>query len=101
MTMGKTIRAGTAALAALSLAFAPAFAAQTVAKPKKKPSASSPVIAGAFTPAVADPRLAAAFAGRGVVGGAFRFTPSSTGTRNKKVQVAVRARASTPAEARR
>ena len=46
-------------------------------------------------------KLAAAFANRGVVGGSFRFTPSASGNRSKKVQVAVRARASTPAAARR
>lgn len=101
MTKGKTIRAGIAALTALSLSLAPAFAAQTLpAKAKKKPATTS-FVAGGFTPAVADPRLAAAFAGRSVVGGSFRFTPSTSGNRSKAVQVAVRARASTPAEARR
>ena len=98
MTKGKTIRAGITALTALSLALAPAFAAQTLpAKAKNKPAASS-TIAGTFTPAAADPRLAAAFAGRGVVGGSFRFTPSN---RSKAIQVAVRARATTSADARR
>lgn len=52
---------------------------------------------GAFTPAAADPRVAAAFARSGLgagnfPGGAFRFTPS-TGTGNRRaVTVAVRAR---------
>ena len=104
MTMGKTIRVGITALSALSLtlvpALAPVQAAQTVSKSKKKPNAPS-AIAGAFTPAVADPKLAAAFAGRGVVGGQFRFTPSSAGTRSGKVQVAVRARAAAPSTTRR
>lgn len=101
MTKGNTIRAGITALTALSLALAPAFAAQTLpAKAKRKPAESS-IVAGTFTPAAADPRLAAAFAGRGVIGGSFRFTPSSSGNRGKSVQVAVRARATTPADARR
>jgi hypothetical protein len=93
-----TIRAGITALTALSLSLAPALAAPA-APAKKKPAAAS--LAGAFTPAAADPRLAAAFAGRGVVGGTFRFTPSSSSNRSKAVQVAVRARVATPAQARR
>lgn len=97
MTKGKTIRAGMTALTALSLSLVPAFAAQTLPAKTKKPAAGASM-AGAFTPAAADPKLAAAFAGKGVIGGSFRFTPS---TRSKAVQVAVRARATTPAEARR
>jgi hypothetical protein len=100
MTKGKTIRTGIAALTALSLSLAPAFAAQTNSK-SKKPAPNPSLVASSFTPAVADPRLAAAFANRGVVGGSFRFTPSTSGDRSKKVQVAVRARATTPAAARR
>ena len=100
MTKGRTIRGGLAALAALSLALAPAHAAQTVTKAKRKPAPNPSLVTGTFTPAVADPKLAAAFAGRGVTGGSVRFTPSASRTRNK-VQVAVRARASTPEAARR
>jgi len=100
MTKGKAIRVGIAALTALSVALAPAYAAQTVTKPAKKPAANA-ALTGSFTPAVTDPRLAAAIGNRGMVGGSFRFTPSASGNRNKKVQVAVRARASTPAAARR
>lgn len=53
---------------------------------------------GAFTPASADPRVAAAFARNGLgtvnfAGGAFRFTPSGTaGGGHRAVTVAVRAR---------
>lgn len=95
-----SIRWGLAALTALSMTLAPAFAAQTNAvKAKKRPVGS--ITAGTFTPAVADPKLAAAFANRGVVGGSFRFTPSASRNRSKSVQVAVRARATTPADARR
>src|SRR5687768_12025357 len=100
MAKGGSIRVGLAALTALSLSLAPAFAAQTApAKTKKRPAGS--ITAGTFTPAAADPKLAAAFANRGVAGGSFRFTPSASRNRSKSVQVAVRARATTPAAARR
>ncbi|MDB5699439.1 MAG: hypothetical protein JWN69_2243 [Alphaproteobacteria bacterium] len=91
---------GGTALAALSLVLAPAFAASTQFKAKKK--ASVPTLAmGGFTPAVADPRLAALFANRGLSGGSFHFTPSATPNGSKAVKVAVRARAATTAEAMR
>jgi hypothetical protein len=88
-------------LTALSLSLVPAFAAQTLPAKAKKNAAAGSALAGAFTPAAADPRLAAAFAGRGVIGGTFRFTPSSSGNRSKAMQVAVRARATTSTDARR
>lgn len=52
---------------------------------------------GAFTPAAADPRIAAAFARSGLVpgsvaDGAFRFTPSGSSGSRRAVTVAVRAR---------
>jgi hypothetical protein len=106
MTKGGLIGGMMTALAALSLALVPAIGpalgATTTqpAKAKRKPGTVS-FAAGGFTPATADPRLAAAFAGRSVSGGSFRFTPSSSGSRRKPVQVAVRARAATPAAARR
>lgn len=53
-----------------------------------------------FTPAVADPRLAAELARRGLNSSNFRFTPStSTTVGSRAVRVAVRARAATPAQA--
>jgi hypothetical protein len=59
---------------------------------------------GSFTPAAADPRLAAAFArsglGLGNAGGAFRFTPSGSNKR-RAITVAIRARAVTKADAAR
>lgn len=51
---------------------------------------------GAFTPAAADPRIAAAFArsGLGTVSGSpFRFTPSGNAGSRRAITVAVRARA--------
>jgi hypothetical protein len=82
--------AGVAGVAA-SLMLAPA-AAQT--------SRSAPSLrgapAGSFTPAVADPRLAAALARRGSATPRFRFTPAMTSAeRRRPVQVAVRARPAT------
>jgi len=56
---------------------------------------------GTFTPAVADPRLAAALARSGIsLDRDFRFTPAAA-DRSRAVRVAVRARATTPGEAER
>ncbi len=86
-------------LAALTLLLTPARAAQK--QPNPRPArATASLGAGSFTPAVADPRLAAELARRGFQGGSFRFTPaSSSPERNRAVRVAVRARGATPAEA--
>lgn len=48
---------------------------------------------GTFTPAAADPRLAAAFARSGIASSGFRFTPAAADTNRRSVRVAVRARA--------
>jgi hypothetical protein len=48
---------------------------------------------GSFTPAAADPRLAAAFARSGVTSTGFRFTPAAADGNRRSVRVAVRARA--------
>jgi hypothetical protein len=49
---------------------------------------------GTFTPASADPRLAAALARTGLSGSGFRFTPVAAIGRSRAVTVAVRARTS-------
>ena len=72
---------------------------------KAKPSAFDGSGFGAFTPAAADPRLAAAFARSGLgtsnfAGGAFRFTPAAP-SKSRAVTVAVRSRIVTKAEAAR
>lgn len=92
-----------AALAALCLILSPAIAAQSTTNTKKPQSLRplSSIRAGNFTPAVADPRLAAELARRGLPTGSFRFTPAMSPTSSKAVRVAVRARATTPAEALR
>jgi hypothetical protein len=94
---------GSASLVAIALMLAPA-SAQTARTKANRPAASlnsRPV--GAFTPAVSDPRLAAALARRGTrLNSEFRFTPASASPeRSRAVRVAIRARANTPAEAAR
>jgi hypothetical protein len=67
-------------------------------KKAKAPRAAPSLSAGSFTPAVADPRLAAEFARRGFSGGTFSFTPSAVSAdKSKAIKVAVRARSSTTA----
>jgi len=91
---------GGGALVALSLLLAPAIAANTQASKKTRPAAS--LRAGTFTPAVADPRLAAELARRGSQANSFRFTPAPTAiNRSQSIRVAIRARAATPAGALR
>ena len=99
---GATAAVGSAAIAALALLLAPALAASNQTQKPKKARAAQSFLAGSFTPAVADPRLAAEFARRGFQPGSFRFTPSSaTSEKSKAVKVAVRARAATPAQVAR
>ena len=82
---------GVGAVAAASLALAPALRAQN-----SSARAAAPVFTGlgSFTPASADPKLAAVLARSGLGGGTgFRFTPSDTPrSSNRAVTVVVRAR---------
>ncbi len=82
----------------MALLLAPTLAAQAQRLGARSvASLSRPM--GSFTPAVADPRLAAALARSGVsFNSDFRFTPANA-DRSRAVRVAVRARAATPAEA--
>jgi hypothetical protein len=78
-----------AALAAAGLVLTPSFAAPTK---KRAPAVSvsfDPV--STFTPANADPRLAAAFGGRGASLNEFKFTPSAAKSRPSQVRIAIRA----------
>jgi hypothetical protein len=89
---GSRLVAG-AALIALAAVLTPAIAA-----PSSKVRAYAPTLSrsGSFTPAVSDPRLAAALAKRGYQAGSFRFTPASADpNRDKGLRVAVRARPNT------
>lgn len=86
-----------ASTAVLALLLSPALAASSQPQQARKarPAAlrSSTQYAGSFTPAIADPRLAAEFARRGVQADSFRFTPSAASPdKSKAVKVAVRAR---------
>jgi Gram-negative porin len=84
------------ALAALSLVLTPALAAnnnQRIAAARAAPRG------GTFTPAIADPRLAAELARRGVQPNLFRLTPSVAPGTGKAVRVALRGHASAPAAA--
>jgi hypothetical protein len=93
VVVGRTI-VGVAlgALVAAGLAVAPALGASEVSnRVDKRPVAVRSV--GTFTPASADPRLAAVFARGGLDTAGFRFTPSETRRNvNRAVTVAVRAR---------
>lgn len=85
-----------------SLSLAPVSARAPRAKTSKA-SVLNGAGFGAFTPAAADPRLAAAFARSGLgtsnfAGGAFRFTPAAA-SKGRAVTVAVRSRIVTKAEA--
>lgn len=81
-----------AALAAGGLVLTPAFASSAG---KKRPPAVSlsadPIFA--FTPANADPKLAASIAGKGLSLTDFKFTPAPAKGRPSQVRVAIRARA--------
>ena len=92
----KTARVAVA-LCAAGVLLSPAFAAGDAKK--KPPSVSLSVDPSfGFTPASADPRLAAAFSGRVPSLVDFQFTPAATKGRPSQVRVAIRARATTPQE---
>ena len=61
---------------------------------KRAPAAQMRGGIGSFTPASADPRLAAAFARTGLASSGFRFTPAAVDGKRRAVTVAVRARSS-------
>jgi hypothetical protein len=71
---------------------APAFGAQEAPGHVVRRAAPPSPALGAFTPAGADPRLAAAFARSGLDADAFRFTPAGSRRPSRAVTVAVRSR---------
>ena len=88
-----------AVLAVGSLVLSPAFAASPSAK-KRPPAVSvsfDPI--SSFTPANADPKLAAALAGRGLSLSDMKFTPAPAKGRPSQLRVAIRARATGPSTA--
>ncbi len=94
---GKIFGMWAGAVGAAALLVLPAVA---TAKPEaKRPPAISLSFdrVGNFTPATADPRLAAAFANRGNTLTDFKFTPAAPKGRPSQVRVAIRVRAETVA----
>lgn len=89
---------GLGALGVAGLVAAPALLAQTGTPQRAVPKRAAAIAGiGTFTPASADPRLAAALARSGLSGTGFRFTPADTrGTSNRSVTVAVRSRTTRP-----
>lgn len=91
---------GSVVAIAAALAVAPASGASEVERAESKRPVT-PRVLGGFTPAAADPRLAAAFARSGLGASEFRFTPSENRQGNRPITVAVRARSSQIADAGR
>lgn len=87
-----------AAFAAAGLVLSPALATTTG---KKRPPAVSLGFdtLSSFTPANADPKLAAALAGKSLSLTDFKFTPAAAKGRPSQVRVAIRARLNTPTQA--
>jgi hypothetical protein len=96
----KGIKAGVGvAIMAVAIIAVPAIAASAG---KSRPPAVSISFDrfATFTPASADPRLAAAFAGRGAATESFKFTPAAAKGRPSQIRVAVRARGLSPVRVR-
>jgi hypothetical protein len=92
MSRGGKFGLWAATVAVVSLAVSPSVAASLQAG-SITPVTISRSGFGSFTPASADPRLAAAFSRGNLMTSGFRFTPaSSAGKASRKVTVAVRAR---------
>ena len=86
-----------AAAAAAGLALSPALATSTG---KKRPPAVSLSLdnLSSFTPANADPKLAAALAGKNLPLTDFKFTPAPAKGRPSQIRVAIRARVASPSQ---
>ncbi len=82
-----------AALVVAGLVLPPAFAAGASDSKRRPPAISLSLDnISTFTPAMADPRLAAAFAGRAPSAADFKFTPAANKSRPSQLRVAIRAR---------
>ena len=94
---------GLGAIVAAGIAVAPASGASGSAavRTAKRPVTLSTHGIGSFTPASADPRLAAVLARANLAANGFRFTPSETRGGGRAVTVAVRARSSRTGDAER
>jgi porin-like protein len=87
-----------AAAAVAGLVLTPAIAMPTKKKATAVALSFDPV--ASFTPANADPKLAAALAGKGLALTDFKFTPAPAKGRPSQVRVAIRARVMSPAQTR-
>ena len=87
-----------AVIAAAGLVLTPAVAATVSAKKRPAPVTLSFDPVSSFTPANADPKLAAALAGKGLALTDFKFTPAPAKGRPSQVRVAIRARVAAPAQ---
>lgn len=85
------------AVAAASLVL-PASVVIAAPEKGKRPPAVSLSFDGGFTPAQADPRLAAALASRPALASDLRFTPAASRQRPSQIRIAIRARASSPTQ---
>jgi hypothetical protein len=85
-----------AATAVSALVLSPAIGA-TLAKKRPPAISLSADSIGSFTPANADPKLAAAMAGRGLSLNDLSFTPAPAKGRPSQLRIAIRARTTTPA----
>jgi hypothetical protein len=88
-----------AAVAAGALVLTPAFAANSTHKRPPPVSLSFDPISS-FTPANADPKLAAALAGKSLSLTDFKFTPAPAKGRPSQIRVAIRARVDSPTQTR-
>jgi hypothetical protein len=88
------------AAAAAGLVLTPAFATGISAKKKPAAVALSFDPLSSFTPANADPKLAASLAGKSLALTDFKFTPAPAKGRPSQVRVAIRAQVAPPAQAR-
>ena len=87
-----------AVIAAAGLVLTPAIATGMPAKKRPAPVALSFDPVSSFTPANADPKLAAARAGPGLARPDFKFTPAPAKGRPSQVRVAIRARVVAPTQ---
>ena len=87
-----------AAVAAAGLLLTPAIATSMPAKKHASVVALSFDPVSAFTPANADPRLAAALSSKGLALADFKFTPAAAKNRPSQVRVAIRARTVAPTQ---
>jgi hypothetical protein len=86
-----------AVIAAAGLVLTPAFAVNLPAKKRAPAVALSVDPVSSFTPANADPKLAAALAGKSMALTDFKFTPAPAKGRPSQIRVAIRARVLSPA----